>query len=162
MKAQSVLLLLMLTLPTQAVCAAQLYRWVDANGTVHYSDQPPPPSTKKVQRVGAQANVVETDKESYAMKQARQNSPVILYVTECGVPCKQARDFLGQRHIPFQTKNPENVPEDAIELKKLIGALEVPVIKVGSNFHKGFEALSWENLLHTAGYPLTDTQAAKH
>lgn len=161
MKARSLLPLLMLMLPLQAATGAQLYRWVDANGTVQYSDQPPPPQTKKVQRIGAQANVVETDKESYAMKQARQNSPVTLFVTECGVPCNQARDFLGQRHIPFQAKNPEKVPEDAIELKKLIGALEVPVIKVGGSVHKGFEVLAWEKLLQTAGYPMAESPPAK-
>lgn len=160
MKARTRLLLLLCILPLTAP-AAQLYRWVDDSGKTHYSDQPPPPKTKRVQRLGAQGNVVETDKESYAMRQARQNSPVVLYATaECGLPCNQARDFLTQRHIPFQTKDPSTVPEDAIELKKLIGALEVPVVKVGASHHKGFEALAWDNLLQTAGYPLSYNPSA--
>lgn len=29
------------------VSGQQLYRWVDANGKVHYSDQPPPPNVKQ-------------------------------------------------------------------------------------------------------------------
>jgi hypothetical protein len=29
--------------------AGPLYRWVDSDGRVHYSDQPPPPSAKDVQ-----------------------------------------------------------------------------------------------------------------
>ena len=28
-----------------ALANAKTYRWVDANGVVHYSDQPPPEST---------------------------------------------------------------------------------------------------------------------
>lgn len=151
-------LLLLVALP---VSAAQLYRWVDQNGRVHYSDQPPPPSVKKVQRIGAQGNVVEADKESFEMKRARENSPVTLYVTGCGLPCNQARDFLTQRHIPFQAKDPERVPEDAIELKKLIGALEVPAIKVGASHQKGFDAQAWEKLLQAAGYPLSEPASAK-
>ena len=33
-----------------APSAAQLYRWVDENGNVHYSDQPPPPQARSAQR----------------------------------------------------------------------------------------------------------------
>jgi glutaredoxin len=116
---------------------------------------------KKAQRIGAQGNVVESDKESFEMKRARENSPVTLYVTGCGVPCNQAREFLSQRQIPFQAKDPERVPEDAIELKKLIGALEVPVIKVGASHHKGFDILAWEKLLLSAGYPFGERPPAK-
>jgi hypothetical protein len=32
-----------------ASAAAQVYRWVDAKGTVHYSDEKPPPETKATQ-----------------------------------------------------------------------------------------------------------------
>ena len=39
------LLLLLLCLP---VYAAQVYKWVDANGKVHYSDKPPPKSGVEV------------------------------------------------------------------------------------------------------------------
>jgi hypothetical protein len=34
-----VCLLLMAAMP---VCAQQIYKWTDANGQVHFSDQPPP------------------------------------------------------------------------------------------------------------------------
>lgn len=38
------LLLLLLALPLAA--AAQVYKWTDASGTVHFSDSPPPQGTK--------------------------------------------------------------------------------------------------------------------
>jgi glutaredoxin len=137
-----------------AVAAGQMYRWVDERGVVQYSDQPPPPRARKVETLRPRANVVEADKEGYAMRRARESSPVLLYVTDCGAPCDQARDFLAQRKIPYDQKNPQNVPEDAVELKRLIGALEVPVIKVGGKHHKGFDPAAWEGLLNAAGYPL--------
>jgi hypothetical protein len=40
--------LLVLSMP---VCAQQLYKWVDSNGRVQYSDRKPPDATKQVQEV---------------------------------------------------------------------------------------------------------------
>ncbi len=39
-------LAVLLALPAVAT-AEEMYRWVDANGEVHYSDQPPPPEVKE-------------------------------------------------------------------------------------------------------------------
>lgn len=153
-------LFVLLCLAALCVQAAQLYRWVDKDGRVHYSDQPPPDKSQKVQTVKPRGNVVETDKESYEMRRAREASPVTLYVTDCGLPCDQARDFLSQRRIPFTRKDPQHVPEDAVELKKLIGALEVPVLRVGGQHQKGFDTAGWEAMLRAAGYPLEAPSAA--
>lgn len=136
------------------VQAGQMYRWVDERGVVQYSDQPPPPKARKVETIRPRANVVEADKEGYEMRRARERNPVVLYVTDCGEPCDLAREFLAQRKIPYSRKNPQNVPEDAVELKRLAGALEVPVIQVGGKHLKGFDPAAWEGLLSAAGYPV--------
>jgi hypothetical protein len=146
-------LILLLCLAALGAQAGQMYRWVDEKGVVQYSDQPPPPKARKAETIRPRGNVVETDKESYEMQRARKLNPVSLYVTDCGLPCDQARDFLAQRKIPHARKNPQSVPEDAVELKQLIGALEVPVIKVGGRHAKGFEMTAWQELLDSAGYP---------
>jgi hypothetical protein len=39
-------LLLAMCLATGPLAAAKLYKWTDANGEVHYSDQPPPANVK--------------------------------------------------------------------------------------------------------------------
>lgn len=135
--------------------AGEMYRWVDERGVVSYSDQPPPATAKKAQQIKGKANVVEVDKESYALKQAKQLSPVTLYVTDCGQFCNQATDFLKQRGIPFAPKDPSKEPEIAVELKKLTGAVDVPVIVVGGSHYKGFDAASWGRLLDAASYPKT-------
>ncbi len=46
------------------------------------------------------------------------------------------------------------MPEDAVELKRLVGGLEVPVLKVGGKHLKGFDPAAWEGLLSAAGYPI--------
>ena len=130
-----------------------LYRWVDEHGAVSYSDQPPPASAKKSQKLKGKGNVLEVEKDSYELKQAKSLSPVTLYATACGPICDQATDFLKQRGIPYTPKDPSKEPEIAVELKKLSGAVEVPVIVVGGSYFKGFDAVTWGRLLDAASYP---------
>lgn len=146
--------LIVLSLTVTVAAASQVYRWVDERGRVHYSDLPPPPKARQVQPLKPRPNVVETDKEGFELRRAREANPVVLFITDCGEPCNLARDFLAQRKIPYSQKNPQSVPEDAVELKQLIGTLEVPVIKVGGKHLKGFDPAAWEGLLSAAGYPV--------
>lgn len=140
--------------------AAEVYRWVDDKGGVHYSDQPPPPGAKTSSKFQAAGNVVEVDKESYETKYARANSPVTLYASNCGAVCDQAQEHLRQRGIPFSVRDPSKEPEIALELKKMTGKIEVPVIKVGKQHQMGFSESSWDSMLDAAGYPKTAMPAA--
>ena len=150
-----VLLAIAMLCMTSVVQAGQLYRWVDAKGSVSYSDQPPPAHIKQVKTLSGKGNVVEVAKESYESKVAREKSPVTLYANACGPVCDQAQDLLKQRGVQFTLKDPSKTPEDAVEIKKLTGTLEVPVLLVGKTHLKGFEVSSWNSLLDSAGYPRT-------
>ena len=55
--------------------------------------------------------------------------------------------------MPFSRRDPSSDPEVALELKKLSGATDVPVIVVGGSHFKGFEAMTWNRLLDAANYP---------
>jgi hypothetical protein len=132
---------------------ADLYRWVDGQGKVHYTDRPPPASARQVQQKRLVGNVIESDKLPYAVRMAAEKHPVVLFVTNCGAPCDQARSYLKGRGIPFTTTNPET-PAGAAAMKKLIGGLEVPVLQVGDAPPlKGYQASSWAAALDAAGYP---------
>lgn len=146
-------LLLSLWAMAAVVQASEIYRWVDDKGKVHYGDRPAPQS-KQSSRVISKPNVVEVDKESYQLRRAREKMPVILFITTCGPVCDRAKDHLNQRGVPFGIKDPTKAPEIAVELKKLAGAIEVPVLQVGTDFRKGFDAVAWDGLLTSAGYPL--------
>jgi glutaredoxin len=137
------------------VQASQVYRWVDSAGRVHYTDQPPPSAVKDLRTLSGKGNVVEVSKESFDAKMAREKSPVVLYAGNCGPVCDQARDLLKKRGIAFTHKDPNTEPEYAVEVKKLTGTLEIPVIVVGSTHLKGLDPAAWERMLDTAGYPKT-------
>lgn len=139
---------------------AQLYRWVDSQGKVHYSDLPPPATAKDAQRIKVPAKAPEEKETSYEVEQAKKNFPVTLFVTDCGDACTKARELLAQRAVPHATKNPYQ-PEDAEALKKLTGGpLEVPVLLIGKTILRGFEKNQWHRELDAAGYlrgPIPDT-----
>ncbi len=135
---------------------AQLYRWTDESGKVHYTDRQPPANAKNVEKKG-RARVGEAEvaaaQQSYALQQAVKNFPVTLYTSkECGKPCKEGTDYLKKRGVPFAEKVVATRAE-IDELIKLAGAPRVPVMVVGVVTLKDFEEQGWTEALNTAGYP---------
>jgi len=139
---------------------AQLYRWTDDSGKVHYTDTPPPATAKNVQKKGSARPVGSEGpaaQQSYALQQAIKNFPVTVYTSEeCGDPCKQGLEQLKKRAVPFTAKV-VTTREQIDELVKLAGASRVPVMVVGVVVKKGHEEQSWNEALDTAGYPKAST-----
>ncbi len=134
--------------------SASLYRWVDLDGKVHYTEQPPPPSAaRKVEEKTLGTPAADDVQLPYASRLAAKNFPVTLYISECGEPCTKARELLTKRGVPFSEKDAGTAAVQ-VELKKLIGSLEVPVLEVGTVTRlKGYEAGAWNAALDEAGYP---------
>ena len=140
-----------------AANAQTLYRWVDKDGKVQYSDMPPPANAKNTQQKRLGDNLIEQDKMPYALRMAVQNNPVILYANDCGNGCDAARALLNKRGIPFVDRNPQKDAEAAKALTALAGALEVPTIAIGSSKVSGFTESEWNSALDSAGYPRSNT-----
>jgi len=130
--------------------AGELYRWVDAQGKVHYGDMPAPDSKAESKKFPA---AVHNENESYETSRARQNFPATLYVSEnCGDYCTQARNLLNQRGIPFAEKKLVT-DEEITAYKKQAGTDNVPALQLGNNYVTGFQAARWHSELDIAGYP---------
>jgi glutaredoxin len=136
---------------TSAEAQTTLYRWVDKDGKVHFSDTPPADTSQVTQkRLGGD---VPQDLP-FASREAARRHPVTLYPARgCGEPCQQARDLLARRGIPYAERDPMVSTRDAESLTKLVGAMEVPVLVVGEGNVKGFEEGQWHAALDGAGYP---------
>ena len=157
----AICLSLCLALPS-ALLAQTTYRWVDQEGKVNYSDQPPPPSVKSAEekKLG-RPNAISTSGPDYSTQVAAQGSPVTLYSSsDCVVECRLARDFLRQNGIPYSEK-PLKTTEDAAAYRNATGSADllVPTLLVGTAAHKGYEDGAWRKLLGAAGYTLRDTNA---
>ncbi|MBI2308963.1 MAG: glutaredoxin family protein [Rhodocyclales bacterium] len=140
-----------------AAQAQTTYRWVDpATGRTIFSDQPPPAGVKPA----GKREAAETSDEgpiSYAARVAAEKFPVVLYTSaDCIEACNKGRNLLNERGTPFQEKMVQGGTPELEELKKVTGGEAfVPVILVGRQHVKGFEAAGWNNLLDLAGYPKT-------
>lgn len=135
--------------------SAQLYRWTDERGRVHVTDTPPPPSARKIERKDYEsAPAAAGESVPYAVRTAMQTNPITLYTAPDCAPCAQARALLNARGAPFREVSVVSQPETE-ELRKLVGSLSVPALKVGGSVQKGFEEGAYHALLDNAGYPRT-------
>ena len=133
--------------------AQQLYRWVDKDGRVHYTQQPPPRDAKGVQRRSAASGASESPELPYATQLAAKNFPVTLYTApDCGTGCRDGRESLERRGVPFN-EIVVNDDRSIDELKRLTGKTQVPVLRVGTQIQVGYEPGAWMDALDLAGYP---------
>ena len=139
---------LLLALPAHA----QTYRWTDSNGRTIISDAPPKGKTESLESYKNAAPDALSGLP-YATRVAVQKHPVTLFTAgNCQNECKQARESLQARGIPFTEKVIQS-EDDKAELKKLVGDLGVPSLKVGKQSLRGLDLPGYDRLLDMAGYP---------
>ena len=139
-----------------ATAGAQMYRWVDKDGKVHYTDTPPPDAAKSAQkRTTAPAPTSAGPAAPYAVQQAAKNFPVVVYTSSsCGQPCADGKALLAARGVPYrEIAVGEESGMSKEEMKKATGSDGVPVMMVGRSATRGFEPEMWHNALDAGGYP---------
>lgn len=117
--------------------AADIYKWKDADGNVHVSDQPP-----------ADGNGERLKIRTYAGSADQQQSSkniVMLSASWCGV-CKQARAWMTANAIPFTEHDVEKSETGKTEFRRL-GGTGVPIILVGDSRMNGFSAERLKSML---------------
>ena len=145
-----------------AVCAAgfataqtqQVYRYVDPDGRVVYSDKPPPPNARDAQAKRIGKNTIQTSDLSYAAARAQERFPVTLYTFSCGTVCDAASGLLNKRGVPHTVVDISQ-NDGAEKLKRLTGGLDAPALQVGDQYAAGFSEGRWQGMLTDAGYPVT-------
>lgn len=153
--------LFLFTLLIAASSQAQMYKWVDANGRVHYSDIPPPSSIKQTQMKSANVGY-ETEAElPYSVATVSRDHPVVLYTSTDCVPCNDGRAMLKGRGIPFSERT-VTTSRDVTTVKQAGGDGRLPYITIGRNGITGFETGSWNNALTAAGYPESSRLSANY
>lgn len=172
------LVLLLLAAIPWAVQAQNIYRSVDAQGRITFSDRlsvvqqaakpgagvgnasAPKPETAAADGT-APAEVAEATQAAdlnaaaslpYALRQARSKYPVTFYSTGDCLPCDDARRMLVQRGVPY-TERSVISGADLKALQALSGQEQLPFATVGQQHLVGWDADSWQRYLDLAGYP---------
>ena len=132
--------------------AQQVYKSVDKNGRVTYSEVPPLPGSGDKLTGDSAANVALP----YALQQVVSRYPVTLYTTAECAPCINARLMLTQRGVPFAERT-VNSNEDITAYKKLNSENNFPLATIAAQQLKGYEETEWTKYLDAAGYPKSST-----
>jgi glutaredoxin len=149
--------------PAVALCAvflclpvtagAELYKWIDADGTVHYSDSAP--QDRKSKRLDLKINsisgppVVSTLRTAPPTGTAKAQRVRLLSTTWCGY-CKKAAAFLRSRGTPFEELDVEKSSQGKREYDAL-GGRGVPIVLVGDRRMDGYDQTTLATMLEGAG-----------
>lgn len=145
--------LLLLALAATSASAQQVYRQVDKNGKVVFSDQPPAADARPATpRAGAAPSDSGGAALPYELQQVVQRYPVTLYTRDDCAPCDTGRSLLSTRGVPFAERQIKT-NEDGDALQRLSGQNSLPLLTIGSQQLKGFSDGEWSQYLDAAGYP---------
>jgi glutaredoxin len=136
-----------------ASAAAQLYRWTDEKGKVHFGDTAPPASARDVRKKQVATGSASSEESlPFALRQPMKDYPVTLYSSPSCESCGPARSVLNARGVPFKEVS-VRTDEQIAELTRAAGGNVVPALLVGSSVIKGFEEGAYQRALDIAGYP---------
>ncbi len=145
-------ILAIITPATADLYAQQVYKSVDKNGRVTYSEVPPLPGSGDKLTGESAANPTLP----YSLQQVVSRYPVTLYTTaDCG-PCINARLMLTQRGVPFIERTVSS-NEDITAYKRLNSENNFPLVTIATQQLKGYEETEWTKYLDAAGYPKSST-----
>jgi glutaredoxin len=146
--AKLIAVLAIITLASSQLYAQQVFKSVDKQGRVTYSEVPPlPGSGDKLTGESATAAPLP-----YALQQIVSRYPVTLYTAAECAPCINARLMLTQRGIPF-TERTVSSNEDIDAYKRINGDTSLPLATIAAQQLKGYEETEWTKYLDAAGYP---------
>jgi glutaredoxin len=135
---QSALILVLIVVA--AIAQAEMYRWVDENGQVHFSDTDPgngeaysPPD----------ANIAEP------VSGGNELPTVRIYTTQSCGTCKRAKTYMREKGIYFVEYDVEQDPHSRNEFR-MLGGRGVPLITVGDQRMQGFSPSRFEQMLKMA------------
>jgi glutaredoxin len=149
----AIVLSMALLLAAGGATAQQMYKWVDAKGVVHFSDQPPPPGQGRQVEAKSSASSGGGASLPFALADAVRKAPVTLYTgRDCNI-CDQGRALLQARGVPFSEKT-VNSNEDIARLAQAGSNGQLPLLLVGRTPLIGFDSAAWDSALSDASYPV--------
>ena len=134
-----------------AILVAEIYKTVDENGRVIFTDKPIAHAqeievdTKANNVEGLSTSSYSNADEIITKKRAKQKTVVMYSTSWCGV-CKNARSYMQSNGIRFKEYDIEKNTNAHSKYQKL-GGKGVPLITVGDNKMSGFSASKLEAML---------------
>lgn len=132
---------------------AQLYKWTGPDGSINYSNVPPPASAR-VETKPLPGGQPGNASLPFELSEASKNHPVTLYTTQSCAACDEGRKLLAGRGIPFNEKT-VNTNDDVARFRTVSSDGQLPLVFIGRSKQQGFDPSQWNSALTAAGYPQT-------
>ncbi len=149
------LLLLLACWAVAMAATAQVYKWTDPSGKVHYGDSPPQDAKKEEMKIRVQSYEGPAEVTDWAeilrKKPAGEPAPttwrtgITMFSTDWCGHCKNARRYFAANGIAFTEIDIEKSGAGHKEYKDL-GGKGVPLILVGKKVMRGFSAERFESM----------------
>ncbi len=130
-----------------SLASAEIYKWRDKDGNLHYGDRPPADAETKQVEVKVNSyqsvEVIYSPDWFYKREKKTVNKDVIMYSAEwCGI-CKKAKAYFRDKNISFVEHDIDKSKQAREDFDRL-GARGVPVIFVGKRQLNGFSVAQFE------------------
>ncbi|MCG7918481.1 MAG: glutaredoxin family protein [Candidatus Thiodiazotropha taylori] len=134
-------ILLPILLLSAAVAEAEIFKWTDEHGKVHFTDKPP--ADADASEVKLKINTIKS--VSFDRSIFNFGRKVVIYSTEwCGY-CEKAKRYFKRKKIKYTEYDIEKSSRAKRQYKKM-GATGVPVILVGKRRMNGFSEAGFEKI----------------
>ncbi len=158
---RSLMLVLCLML-TATLAVAAVYRWVDADGKVHFSDTPPAGVTSQEMAlptpdvlpaptvVPAEAKAGQSrsaEEKPTTSRVSSEGANVEIYVTDWCPYCRKAESWFKSRGIPFAAYDIEKDSRAAQRKEDLSNAPGVPLVVICGKQIPGYSPMDFEEAM---------------
>ncbi len=120
---------------------AEIYKWTDENGQVHFSDQEPVNKQSRPEAV----KIDSYRGVSYGDSKMDTGKNVIIFSASWCASCKKAKKYFRRKGIAFREYDIEKSSRGK-KLYQELGATGVPVILVGKKRMNGFTEAGFEHI----------------
>ncbi len=122
---------------------SEIYKWTDAHGKVHFTDNPP--HNKKAVEVDLQINTYTAVEVTPLVERLGRSDKVVMYSTsKCGY-CKKAKRYFKSKGIAYVSYDVNKSRTGKRDFKRLRGT-GVPIIIVGDKRMNGFSESRFDRL----------------
>lgn len=125
---------------------AQVYRWVDEDGNIHFSDRKPVEENSEEVELHSISSYEAVEIKPAPRSAADSHRPrVVMYATDWCPYCAKAREYFADNGIRFTEYDIDKDPA-ARRRYDAMGATGVPVILVGDRRINGFSVEGFERV----------------
>lgn len=137
MRVYRLLVVFIVLVLTGATASAEIYKWVDDKGVIHFSDTPRADSSE----------ATEEEKESAEAPDAIKRLKVELYVTSWCAYCTKAKQFFRSKGIEFTVYDVEKDKDAARRMLALTSNRAVPFAVINGHEIQGYSEEAYQAAL---------------